>query len=130
MDIGRELDGAEGPHAVEGWPETELAPGIEPLPEEFLIRKRRYSAFFGTELEIVLKGYRAQTLLLVGGLTDVCVHYTAVDAHQHDYHFRVLTDCVGGSSRKAHDAALDAMLYLQRDSLVTSADAHAWLATL
>lgn len=130
VDIGRELDGAEGPHCVEGWPETELAPHIRPRPEEFLIRKRRYSAFFGTELEIVLKAYKAETLLLIGGLTDVCVHYTAVDAHQHDYRVRVLTDCVGGSSQAAHDAALAAIRYLQRDALVTSHDVRNWLATL
>jgi hypothetical protein len=33
-----------------------------------------------------------------------------------------VTDCVGGSSRRAHDAALEAMAYLQRDCLVTSDD--------
>lgn len=130
VDIGRELDGAEGPHCVEGWPETELAEYIDPRPDEFLIRKRRYSAFFGTELEIVLKAYQAQTVLLIGGLTDVCIHYTAVDAHQHDYRFRVLTDCVGGSSQEAHDSALKAMHYLQRDALVTAAETTEWLGTL
>ena len=130
VDIGRELDGAEGPHCVEGWPETELAPHARPRPEEFLIRKRRYSAFFGTELEIVLKAYRAETVLLIGGLTDVCIHYTAVDAHQHDYRVRVLTDCIGGSSQEAHDAALRAIEYLQRDALVTSDDVFGWLETL
>ncbi|MFT4215059.1 MAG: isochorismatase family cysteine hydrolase [Microbacterium sp.] len=130
VDIGRELDGAEGPHCIEGWPETELGTGIEPLPGEFLIRKRRYSAFFGTELEIVLKAYRAETVILIGGLTDVCIHYTAVDAHQHDYHFRVVTDCIGGSSKEAHDAALRAMEYLQRDALVSSTEVTAWLESL
>ncbi|MFJ8602460.1 cysteine hydrolase family protein [Streptomyces shenzhenensis] len=129
VDIGRELDGAEGPHCIEGRPETELSRGLEPRPDEFLIRKRRYSAFFGTELEIVLKAYRAETVILIGGLTDVCVHYTAVDAHQHDYRVRVVTDCVGGSSREAHDAALRAIHYLQRDALVEQLDVLEWLAT-
>jgi nicotinamidase-related amidase len=129
VDIGRELDGAEGPHCIEGDDGTELASWIDPRPEEFVIRKRRYSAFFGTELEIVLKAHRADTLLLVGGLTDVCIHYTAVDAHQHDYHVRVLTDCVGGSSPEAHDAALRAVAYLQRDALVTADEVLEYLAT-
>jgi nicotinamidase-related amidase len=128
IDIGRELDGAEGPHCLEGWPETELAQGLEPRPEEFLIRKRRYSAFFGTELEIVLKAYKAETVILIGGLTDVCIHYTAVDAHQHDYRVRVVTDAVGGSTQEAHDAALRAIDYLQRDALVTADEVQAWLA--
>lgn len=130
VDIGRELDGAEGPHCVEGWPETELAPYVRPEPEEFVIRKRRYSAFFGTELEIVLKAYQAQTVLLIGGLTDVCIHYTAVDAHQHDYRVRVLTDCVGGSSQPAHESALRAIEYLQRDALVTSESVFDYLRAL
>lgn len=128
VDIGRELDGAEGPHCIEGDPRTEIAAGLDPRPEEFVVRKRRYSAFFGTELEIVLKGYKADTLFLVGGLTDVCIHYTAVDAHQHDYHIKVITDLVGGSSRAAHDAALAAIGYLQRDALVTADEVHAHLA--
>jgi nicotinamidase-related amidase len=121
VDFGRELDGAEGIHALEGDPTTELAPGIAPTPHEYLIRKRRYSAFFATELDLVLRSYGARAVLLVGGLTDVCVHYTAVDAHQHDYRIRVIEDCVGGSSQAAHDAALDAMEYLQRDARVQSA---------
>lgn len=122
IDIGRELDGAEGPHCAENDERTQLAVGIEPTPEEFVIRKRRYSAFFGTELEIVLKAYKASTLLMVGGLTDVCIHYTAVDAHQHDYHIKVIRDLVGGSSLRAHEAALEAIAYLQRDALVTEAE--------
>ena len=129
IDIGRELDGAEGPHCVEGWPETEISKGLDPRPEEFLIRKRRYSAFFGTELDIVLRAYKTETVILIGGLTDVCVHYTAVDAHQHDYRIRVVTDCVGGSSREAHDAALRAVHYLQRDALVEQAEVLNWLDT-
>jgi nicotinamidase-related amidase len=62
------------------------------------------------------------TLVLVGGLTDVCVHYTFVDAHQRDFFVRVVTDCVGGSSTDAHESALTAMRYLQRDAWVTSSD--------
>ena len=125
VDIGRDLAGAEGPHCIEGDPDTEIAAWLDPQPEEFLIRKRRYSAFFGTELEIVLKAYKADTVVLVGGLTDVCIHYTAVDAHQHDYRVRVVTDCVAGSTQRAHDNALEAVQYLQRDALVTAADVTA-----
>ena len=82
-------------------------------PSDYLVPKRRYSAFFGTDLEILLKGLKAETLILVGGLTDVCVHYTFVDGHQHDYFVRVIEDCVAGSSEAAHEASLRAMEYLQ-----------------
>ncbi|MFV8176194.1 cysteine hydrolase family protein [Mycolicibacterium peregrinum] len=120
IDFGRELDGTEGVHCVEGRPGTDLEPSLRPLPDEFHIVKRRYSGFIGTDFEIVLSGLKASTLILIGGLTDVCVHYTFADAHQRDFYVRVVTDCVGGSSQYRHDAALDAMEYLQTGALRTS----------
>ena len=120
VDFGRELDGTEGVHCVEGQPGTDLEPTLRPEPGEFHIVKRRYSGFIGTDFEILLSGLRASTLILVGGLTDVCVHYTFADAHQRDFYVRVVTDCVGGSSQYRHDAALDAMEYLQTGALRTS----------
>jgi biuret amidohydrolase len=113
IDFGRELDGTEGVHCVDGRPGTALHPALLPEPGEVHIVKRRYSGFIGTDFEIVLRGLRASTLILIGGLTDVCVHYTFADAHQRDYYVRVVTDCVGGSSQYLHDAALEAMEYLQ-----------------
>ena len=114
VDFGRELDGDEDVHCLEDDPNTAIA--VEQTgfrSDDYLIKKRRYSAFFGTDLEILLRGLKVDTLLLCGGLTDVCVHYTFVDAHQSDYFCRVIEDCVGGSSEEAHEAALRAMEYLQ-----------------
>jgi biuret amidohydrolase len=126
VDFGRELDGTEGVHCVEGQPGTDLEPSLRPILNgsrpEFHIVKRRYSGFIGTEFDIVLRGLKADTLILIGGLTDVCVHYTFADAHQRDYYVRVVSDCVGGSSQKRHDAALDAMEYLQTGAVRTSTD--------
>ena len=114
VDFGRELDGDEEVHCLEDDPNTAIA--VEQTgfrPDDYLIKKRRYSAFFGTDLEILLRGLKVDTLLLCGGLTDVCVHYTFADAHQSDYFCRVVEDCVGGSSEEAHEASLRAMEYLQ-----------------
>ena len=114
IDFGRELDGDEDVDCLEDKPGTALAVkelGI--LASDYVVPKRRYSAFFGTDLEILLRGLKAETLIMVGGLTDVCVHYTFVDGHQSDYFCRVVEDCVGGSSIEAHEAALKAMEYLQ-----------------
>ena len=58
----------------------------------------------------------------------MCVHYTAIDAHQNDYHIRVVTDAVAGSSPEAHNYALKAIQYLQRNALITTADVEAALA--
>jgi len=122
IDFGRELDGAEGIHLLEGDPGTEVSAAVDMRPDDYFIRKRRYSCFFGTEFEILPKGLKADTLILIGGHTDVCVHYTFVDAHQHDYFCRVVEDCVAGSSREAHDAALNAMEYLQTGARRSTAE--------
>lgn len=131
VDFGRELDGAEDVHCVEGNPQTEIrAPEIDFRPTDYLIRKRRYSAFFGTDFEILLKGLKIDTLLLCGGLTDVCVHYTFVDGHQHDYFCRVIEDCVAGSSLEAHEASLKAMEYLQSGARRSLTDIEAAMLSL
>jgi nicotinamidase-related amidase len=122
VDFGRELDGTEGVHCVEGQAGTDLEPSLLPLPDEFHIVKRRYSGFIGTDFEIVLRGLKASTLILIGGLTDVCVHYTFADAHQRDFYVRVVSDCVGGSSQAAHDASLNAMEYLQTGAVRITAE--------
>ena len=113
VDFGRELDGSEDVHCIETDPATDYAKAMDPRPTDYFIAKRRYSCFFGTDLEILLKGLKAGTLVLTGGLTDVCVHYTFVDGHQNDYFCRVVEDCVAGSSNRAHEGALEAMEYLQ-----------------
>ena len=120
VDFGRELDGTEDVHCLEGDPGTSLTPELQPQPGDYHIVKRRYSCFFGTELLILLRGLKAETLVLCGELTDVCVHYTFVDAHQHDYYTRVVEDCCGGSSLARHEAALDAMEYLQTGARCSS----------
>lgn len=122
VDFGRELDGAEGIHCLEGDPGTELVDELTPGPGDYVIAKRRYSGFIGTDFGVLLHGLEVETLLLVGNLTDVCVHYTFADAHQRDYFVRVIEDCVGGSSYDRHAAALDAMEYLQAGARRTSAE--------
>ncbi len=131
IDFGRELDGAENIHCVEGEPGTEFAvEEMGMLPDDYRITKRRYSCFFGTDLEILLRGLKAETLILVGGFTDVCVHYTFVDGHQSDYYCRVVEDCVSGSGEAAHQAALVAMEYLQAGARRSSTEILAGFAAL
>ena len=124
VDFGRELDGTEPRHCVEGTPGVELRAETRPRDGEWLIQKRRYSAFFATDLDLLLRGLGIDTLLVCGFLTDVCIHYTCVDAHQLNYHLYVARDATAGSSAAASEAALAAIEYLQRGAL-TSTDALA-----
>ncbi|MFD0910867.1 cysteine hydrolase family protein [Ruegeria arenilitoris] len=118
VDMGRETDGDEDIHCLDNNPLTALAEDeLDIRPDDYRIQKRRYSAFYGTDLEILLRGLKVDTLILTGGLTDVCVHYTFVDGHQGDYFCRVIEDCVAGSSLAAHQASLNAMEYLQHGAI-------------
>ena len=131
VDFGRELDGDEDVHCLETAPGTPIAKAEMGWQDgDYEVPKRRYSAFFGTDLQILLNGLKAETLILVGGLTDVCVHYTFVDAHQHDYFCRVIEDCVGGSSLEAHTASLRAMEYLQTGAVCSREKALYAMSTM
>jgi nicotinamidase-related amidase len=110
-------------HLREDWEGTKIAAEEVGLrDDDYVIVKRRYSGFIGTDLQILLRGLKAETLILVGGLTNICVHYTFADGHQSDYHCRVVEDCVAGSSIEAHDAALANMEYLQHGARRTAAE--------
>lgn len=122
VDFGRELDGVEPVHCLETWPGTDYHPDTYPIEGEFPMQKRRYSCFVATDLDLLLRGLRVDTVVLVGAMTNVCVHYTFVDAHQLDYRAFVVTDAVYGSDWDAHHAALRAMHYLQREASVTTAE--------
>jgi nicotinamidase-related amidase len=92
---------------------TGIAAPADVRAGEYLIRHRRHSVFYGTELAILLRELDASTVILAGGETSIGVHYSFVDAHQHDYFCRAVEDCMQGSSPRAHEAALRAMEYMQ-----------------
>ncbi len=93
-------------HTVEGTPGIEIVEELAPGPGDVLVAKRRYNCFLGTELDLLLRALRVDTLLLVGVSSDVCVHWTAGEAFQRDYHVRVIEDCVAGTSAEDHQASL------------------------
>lgn len=94
-------------------PETGIEPVHGSAGSDYVLPQWRHSGFKGTELEILLKGLKVETLILAGRQTDVALHYTFVDGHQHDYFVRVAEDCSQGSSLEAQNYALSAMEYLQ-----------------
>jgi nicotinamidase-related amidase len=120
VDFGRELDGGETLHCVEGTRGAEIVEELAPKESDYVINKRRYSAFFGTDLAILLKGLAVDTLFITGAATDVCVYLTAMDGHQFDFKVRIPKDCVAGTSQAAHEAALAAVERLQEGAVTDS----------
>ena len=125
IDMGRELDGNEPDHCLLGTRGVEIMEEIAPKADDIIVTKPRYNAFLGTDLEFILNGLGVlphDTLIICGDATNVCVHYTAAEAHQRDYKIKVVEDCCAGSSLDEHEAALTQINYLQHGARLKLAD--------
>ncbi len=95
-------------HCVRGTEEPEVITELRDYEGE-TIRKRRYSAFFETNLEDRLAELNPDRIIVCGVCTDICVMHTAADARNRDYAVEVPTDCVASFDKDAHRYALDHM---------------------
>jgi ureidoacrylate peracid hydrolase len=85
---------------------AEFYAGIQPEEGEIIITKHRYSAFLGTNLDLVLRSRGIRSLLISGVGTNVCVESTLRDGYMRDYYIVLLEDCVGATDRELHEATL------------------------
>ncbi|HXF81564.1 MAG TPA: cysteine hydrolase [bacterium] len=90
---------------VEGSVYAEILPVLAPQRDEPVVVKRRYSAFYGTDLELVLRGLRAETLFILGVNTNNCVLATVYDAFSRDLRIVVLADACGSMNGEEYHAA-------------------------
>ncbi|MBI2323979.1 MAG: cysteine hydrolase [Chloroflexi bacterium] len=94
------------PHAIVGTKGAEIVPELAPSEADVVIPKRRYSGFFGTDLDITLRERGIDTLRLVGDCTNICVLYTAADARNLGYAVEVVENGVTSFDEDAHRNAL------------------------
>lgn len=80
---------------TEGSVYAEFMPGTEPAEGEPVVVKFRYSGFYQTELELVLRGYGITDLVIAGVNSNNCVLHTSFDAQARDFGVIVLEDCCG-----------------------------------
>ncbi|MBD3408468.1 MAG: isochorismatase family protein [Candidatus Lokiarchaeota archaeon] len=93
-------------HAIAGSVGAAVIDELEPLPDERVIPKRRYSGFFGTDLDLTLREAGIDTIILVGVLTDICVMYTSADASARNYTVIVVSDATGTNDEDTHQFTL------------------------
>ena len=79
---------------------------VQPLPEEPIVTKHRFSAFHNSDLETVLRTRSIRTVVLAGVASNVCVETTAREAFVRDYYVVFLSDGTATYSRPAHEATL------------------------
>ena len=78
-------------------------------PDDWYVEKTRLSAFFGTNLDVILRGLRAETVIFTGVLTNQCVAATSKDANFRDYMPVVVEECTGTTLPNLHDPAIEMM---------------------
>jgi ureidoacrylate peracid hydrolase len=91
---------------LEGSPESEVHPELAPLPGEKVIFKHRYSAFYNTDLETVLRCLKVEDVVIAGTMTNMCCESTARDAYYRDYRVFFLADGTGSITEEMHLASL------------------------
>jgi ureidoacrylate peracid hydrolase len=103
--------GGTGRILVEHTWNTEIVDALAPEPDDLVVAKRRYSGFFDTALDDLLRAAGVDTHAFTGATTSVCVESTLRDAFFRDYRCLLLSDCtaepIGGDlERGNHEATL------------------------
>ncbi len=97
------------PHCVESTDGASLIPELAMQDGDYSVTKRRYDAFFGTELDLILREEGIDQLDLCGVCTNICILYTAACARNLAYEVNVHENAVAGTSAHAHEWALSEM---------------------
>jgi len=94
------------------WSNFENTPGAEfyeltkPTVEDIVVKKFRYSGFYGTQLENLLHALGRDTIAIIGVATNVCCDSTARDGAMRDFKVLFLSDCNASFSQEEQDATL------------------------
>ncbi|WMC93922.1 cysteine hydrolase family protein [Kineothrix sp. MB12-C1] len=96
------------PNCIEGSGGEEIDPMLLVDEEkDYIIKKRRYSGFFGTDLDLVLRENGIKNVLVVGTKTNCCIRATITDAFYLDYDGYVIGDCVATNSEVVNQVHLE-----------------------
>ena len=82
---------------------------LPPSGDDYFVLKPKNSAFYGTTLETLLEHLQTDTLILTGMAGNICVLFSANDAHMRNYHVVVPSDCIASESHAATSQALRLM---------------------
>ncbi len=86
--------------AIRGTPGAAIHPELEQYEADIVVDKKRYSAFFDTELDEVLDGLSPDEITIAGVNTHACVRTTAIDAYQRDMRVLLASECIDSLDRE------------------------------
>lgn len=96
-------------YTISGTNGCELLPELHIHPDDTVLCKSRFSAFYETELNTLLNRLGINCLILAGITTSWCVRSTAVDAYQRDYDIILAGECMQAFTTEDHESSLRAM---------------------
>ncbi len=79
---------------------------VELKESDCIVTKHRFSAFVGTDLDLILRSKGIENILVTGVVTNVCVETTARDGFNRDYNVILVEDCCGAYDSEEHAATL------------------------
>lgn len=94
------------PHCLEGTWGVEIIEDLDARPDEIHVIKRRYSAFFQTDLDLTLKDMQVTQLVVFGVVTNICVRSTVHDAFFNGYDVVVPRDCCAATGPREQESSL------------------------
>lgn len=103
--IDREFD-LWGEHAIAGSEGAQVIPELKVGEKDYVVPKRRYSGFFQTDLDILLKELGVKTVIMSGLHTHMCVRHTSADAYCLGYDVVVAKDAVNAFTEEDHVSGL------------------------
>lgn len=95
--------------ASQGESSAQAPEGLRPMPGDYTIVKPRWSAFFGTELDLILRRLDVRTVVLAGTTTPNCIRTTCYDANSLDYNVVVLEDCCSSQTEEIQRVNIEDM---------------------
>lgn len=98
---------AKMPLCIRATWDSDVIDELEPLPEDYIVEKRRDSVFQDTEFELWLRAFRADTIIFCGIDTYICVESSVRDAFNKGYDVILLGDCVASRNPMHHQTTLD-----------------------
>ncbi|MFH0862833.1 MAG: isochorismatase family cysteine hydrolase [Candidatus Altiarchaeota archaeon] len=99
----------DGPFLVEGTEGEEVIEELYPLDGEYIVKKRRFSGFFQTDLDMLLRRLKVDSVVIAGVQTPNCIRATAVDAVCLDYDVVVLSDATASATEETQSVNLKDM---------------------
>jgi nicotinamidase/pyrazinamidase len=112
------FSGRMKPHAIRGTQGVKVIEELGPEPGDTVLEKRRMSAFFKTDIDMTLRLWKVDTIIVTGISTPGCVYLTAMDGFSYDFKVIILEDCCAAHKPEIHETFMSALKMMPLDPMV------------